>query len=87
MLGVFEVTEENQAIVDGCDYYGDNMAKCEKCAAEHRQLAEWLRDYKRMLSGGGVVKIGGKVYKAEKPMLKCITKDGEHYFSGFYEVE
>lgn len=23
--------------------------KCEKCAEEHRQLAEWLKDYKRML--------------------------------------
>ena len=22
---------------------------CEKCAAEHRQLAEWLKDYKRLL--------------------------------------
>ena len=43
-----EVAEENQAIVDGCDYYGENMAKCEKCAAEHRQLAKWLKDYKRL---------------------------------------
>ena len=23
--------------------------KCYKCAAEHRQLAEWLKDYKRLL--------------------------------------
>ena len=46
---VEEVAEENQAIVDACDYYGDNMAKCEKCAKEHRQLAEWLKDYKRLL--------------------------------------
>ena len=22
--------------------------KCEKCAKEHRQLAEWLKDYKRL---------------------------------------
>ncbi len=44
-----EVAEENQAIADACDYYGDNMAKCEKCADEHRQLAEWLKDYKRLL--------------------------------------
>lgn len=22
--------------------------KCEKCASEHRQLAEWLKDYKRL---------------------------------------
>lgn len=44
-----EVAEENQAIVDACDYYGDNMAECEKCGEEHRQLAEWLKDYKRLL--------------------------------------
>lgn len=44
-----EVAEENQAIVDSCDYYGENMAKCEKCAEEHRQLAEWLKNYKRLL--------------------------------------
>ena len=41
-----EVAEENQSIVDSCDYYGENMIKCEKCAEEHRQLAEWLKDYK-----------------------------------------
>lgn len=23
--------------------------KCEKCAEEHRQLAEWLKDYQRLL--------------------------------------
>lgn len=25
-------------------------AECEECAAEHRQLAEWLKDYKRLLA-------------------------------------
>lgn len=39
-----EVAEENQAIVDSCDYYGENMAKCEECAKEHRQLATWLKE-------------------------------------------
>lgn len=43
-----EVAEENQAIVDSCDYYGENMAKCEKCAEEHRQLAEWLKELKEL---------------------------------------
>ena len=43
-----EVAEENQAIVDSCDYYGENMAKCEKCAEEHRQLAEWLKELKQL---------------------------------------
>lgn len=43
-----EVAEENQAIVDSCDYYGENMAKCEECAEEHRQLAEWLKELKEL---------------------------------------
>lgn len=43
-----EVAEENQAVVDSCDYYGENMAKCEECAKEHRQLATWLRELKQL---------------------------------------
>lgn len=43
-----EVAEENQAIVDSCDYYGENMAKCEECAKEHRQLARWLKELKQL---------------------------------------
>lgn len=26
-----------------------NSKECKKCANEHRQLAEWLKDYKRLL--------------------------------------
>lgn len=48
ILHAEEVAEENQSIVDCCDYFGDNMAKCEKCAKEHRQLAEWLRELKEL---------------------------------------
>ena len=48
-----EVAEENQAIVDSCDYYGENMAKCEKCAEEHRQLAEWLKELKQLREQSG----------------------------------
>lgn len=28
---------------------GDYIKECLKCANEHRQLAEWLKDYKRLL--------------------------------------
>ncbi|MCR5788645.1 MAG: hypothetical protein K6G83_02040 [Lachnospiraceae bacterium] len=40
--------------------------KCYKCAAEHRQLAEWLKDYKRLL--GAIEDI-----KAEIDKLKGIN--------------
>ena len=43
-----EVAEENQAVVDSCDYYEENMVKCEECVKEHRQLATWLRELKQL---------------------------------------
>ena len=42
-----EVAEMNQSIADNTE--SDNwmdIAQCEKCAAEHRQLAEWLKELK-----------------------------------------
>lgn len=27
----------------------ENAEECKRCAEEHRQLAEWLKDYKRLL--------------------------------------
>ena len=41
-----EVGEEKRAIVNGCNYHGDNIVKCKKCAEEHKQLADWLRELK-----------------------------------------
>lgn len=78
-LKVYENINKDRAI------FTEEEMECKLCAEEHRQLAEWLKDYKQLLSDAGVVRIGGKVYRAEKPVLKCVAKDGEHYFSGFYE--
>lgn len=36
--------ESIDAETQGCDRYA---LKCEKCASEHRQLAEWLKELKR----------------------------------------
>lgn len=35
--------ESADAELQGCDRYA---LKCEKCAEEHRQLAEWLKELK-----------------------------------------
>lgn len=59
-----EVAEENQKVVDTgivfddvtidmlyCDdteVIEEHLANYQRCAEEHRQLAEWLRDYKRL---------------------------------------
>ena len=37
--------ESEIAEIQGCDKYA---LKCEECAKEHRQLVEWLKDYKRL---------------------------------------
>ena len=43
-----EVAEINQSIADNTDHNNwMDIAKCEKCAYEHRQVAEWLRELKQ----------------------------------------
>lgn len=48
-----EVAEENYgkatAYLNDREIYKHEEQKCVKCADEHMQLAEWLRDYKRLL--------------------------------------
>lgn len=42
-----EVAEVNEDIADNCDMDNwMNKASCEECAADHRQLAEWLTELK-----------------------------------------
>lgn len=35
----------------------NNEKKCAECAAEHRQLAEWLKDYKELKNSVGAVNL------------------------------
>lgn len=49
-----EVAQENEKQFNGCPMkyegaYANNGKTACKCAEEHRQLAEWLKDYKRLL--------------------------------------
>lgn len=46
-----EVAIREKSAADGCRHWTDGMGeetakKCEKCADEHRQLAEWLEELK-----------------------------------------
>lgn len=43
-----EAIRRNEEVVERCVKYGVNDGE-KKCAEEHRQLAEWLKDYKRLL--------------------------------------
>ena len=44
-----EVTEEQEKLCKVSDPFNFGQPKWGECAAEHRQLAEWLKDYKRSL--------------------------------------
>ena len=48
----------------------------EKCAAEHRQLVEWLKDYKRLLEQYPVLdKIRAKIERHKSTIDKAISED------------
>lgn len=53
-----EVAIREKSAADGCRYWTDGMGeetakKCEKCAEEHHQLAEWLKELKAYREHGG----------------------------------
>lgn len=58
-----EVAEQNETQADkiGRQLIGSAIDKyatdCRECAAEHRQLAEWLKDYKELKNSIGAVKL------------------------------
>ena len=58
-----EVAEQNETQADkiGRQFIGSAMDKCatdcRECAADHRQLAEWLTDYKELKNSVGAVKL------------------------------
>ena len=76
-----EVAEQNDAQAEkiGRQFIGSAMATdCRECAADHRQLAEWLMNYKELKNSIGAVKLKDmkealeliREYKAENAMLR-----------------
>ena len=48
--GMFEDgTYVSELYADDTECIEECLARCDKCANEHRQLAGWLKDYKRLL--------------------------------------
>lgn len=87
-----EVAEENQRVVDTgivfdditidefyCDdteVIAEHLVSCETCAEEHKQLAEWLKDYKRLLEQKLVLdKIRAEILEEKD----CAYADFERY--------
>lgn len=68
---------KEQAIYDLIAFgYSNSQERedCQKCAEEHRQLAEWLKDYKRLLAkeSGVDIRCGNCKYDATQEMCgKC----------------
>lgn len=102
ILHAEEVAEENEKFCykkggEGGYFNEDTDWNNTKCAEEHRQLAEWLKQlrvYKLAFGMNekkvtGIVCCDGKVYKAfeNDPILKAIDKKGFHTFYGFVEVD
>ena len=73
-----EVTEElNKRI---CDFDKEYNTSCYVCAKEHRQLSEWLKDYKRLLEQKQAVE---NVFSEIKTEYNKST-DEENYQAGLY---
>lgn len=63
--------------------------RCEKIAQEHRQLAEWLKDYKRLLESSSEISTGSiaqeryqdliDYFGNEEEMAKTILEDGKEF--------
>lgn len=68
---------KEQAIYDLIAFgYSNSQERedCQKCANEHRQLAEWLKDYKRLLAkeSGVDIRCGNCKYDVTQEMCgKC----------------
>ena len=61
-----EEAYEGELQLDSTDIMG-----CRKCAAEHRQLAEWLKDYKSLLNGKPQTAKWKLAHDEHMPYLYC----------------
>ena len=77
-----EVAEKNEKFRFNDDrkngfFIKDVGWNCEKCASEHRQLAEWLKDYKRLLGAVKNIKTEIEEYKYHQLNVGIGIKDLE----------
>ena len=69
-----KVAEEKENEAQDLEYskldWRHEANQCSKCAEEHRQLAEWLKDYKRLLEQEPVLdKIRAEIDRQQKWLL------------------
>lgn len=69
-----EVAEEKEAQAWEAQLQEEyrTIKPCKKCAEEHRQLAEWLKDYRRLKEQEPVIdKLKAEIEKQEKWLLQA----------------
>ena len=71
-----EVAEQNERDVSIKDK--DRAKACYQCAEEHRQLAEWLKDYQRMQSV--IEDIKAEITESQKVVSETLKFDKEDCF-------
>lgn len=55
----------------------DDRVHCIKCAEEHKQLTEWLRDYKRLLEQPPLSEVLGEIKNELKEEITGLDRDLE----------
>ena len=90
--GEYQERADSAELIDILD--GLDVESCKECAADHRQLAEWLTDYKELKNSIGAVKLSNikealeliRALKAElnewkeNPFLKIRTECRKNYY-------
>ena len=83
-----EVAEQNDAQAEkwreeGGEQWGKTTA-CRECAADHRQLAEWLKELKELRS----LKIDYVFFKAEaKKLLRAAVEDFSDMYNHIFDCD
>ena len=72
-IPMFGSSEEDKKLIDSCY----------QCAEEHRQLAKWLKDYKRLLEQERWIPVREKLPETNDDVLVC---DGADMYVAWYQL-
>lgn len=70
--------------ISSADFYHEEES-CSKCATEHRQLAEWLKELKQLREQTGWVFVSERMPKNNEDVLVCY-EDG-HVETAYYYID
>ena len=74
-MTIEEAIKHSEEVANKCDMLAEQAEHHHKCAAEHRQLAEWLKDYKRLKEQDSILdKIKSEIQNLRN--CSCSCSDG-----------